>query len=85
VVCSKGKVLAEIVLPIGGWISREPMEVLAEKLKAIQNAAVYLGFAYPDLRTTLAVMTTPAIAFIRICEAGLFSIDKNSFMNLIVE
>lgn len=85
VVCADGKVLAELPLPIAGLISRQPMETLAQELYAVQQAAANLGFPYPDLRTTLAVLTTPAIPFLRICEDGLFSIYQNDFVDLIVD
>jgi adenine deaminase len=85
VLCTGGKIQAELPLPIGGMISEEPMETIARKLQDIQQLAANLGFPYPDLRITLAIMTTPAIPFLRICEDGLFSIDQNSFVDLIVD
>ncbi len=84
VVCADGEILAEISLPVGGLIQRGPMETIARELSSVQQAAASLGFPYPDVRTTLAVLTTPAIAFLRICEDGLFSIAQNSFVDLIV-
>jgi adenine deaminase len=85
VVCAGGKVLAEIALPVAGIVSEQPVEVIARELSAVQQAAADLGFLYPDIRTTLAVLTTPAIPFLRICEDGLFSINQNDFVELMVD
>ncbi len=85
VVCADGKILAEIALPVAGLISVQPMETIARELHLIQQAATHLGFPYPDLQLTLAVMPTPAIPFLRICEDGLFSINQNRFVDLVVD
>jgi len=77
--------LAEIALPVAGVISTEPMETIAGRLHEIQRAATDLGCNYPDIRTTLAVLSTPAIPFLRICEYGLFNLRQNQFVDLIVE
>jgi adenine deaminase len=61
------------------------METIASKLKDIQLAAAGLGFPYPDIRTTLDVMTSPAIPFLRICEEGLYSVTQNKIVSLFVE
>ncbi len=84
VVCDGGRVLAEVALPVGGMVSEAPMETLSAELHHVQQAAEGLGFPYPDLRTTLGVLTTMAIPFLRICEDGLFSINQNRFVDLIV-
>lgn len=85
VVCSGNRVLAEMALPVGGVVSREPMEILARQLGNIQQTAAGLGFPHPDLRTTLSVMATSAIPFLRICEDGLYSVDRDSLVDLIVD
>ena len=77
--------LAEIALPVAGLVSEQPVETIARELDAIQQAAADLGFPYPDVRTTLAVLTTPAIPFLRMCEDGLFSINQNDFVSLLVD
>jgi adenine deaminase len=84
VVCAGNRILAEIALPIFGIISTQPMEAIASSLYDIQQAANDLGCRLPDIRTTLAVLTSPAIPFLRICESGLFNLQQNSFVDLIV-
>lgn len=84
VVCAGGKIIAEIALPVAGEISTEPMEAIASKLEQIQRAAEGLGVKFSDIRLTISVLPTPAIPFLRICEAGLFNLRENRFVDLIV-
>lgn len=79
------KILAELSLPIGGMVSKEPMETIAGRLSDIHQAAANLGFPYSDIRTTLDVMASPAIPFLRICEDGLFSVAQNRLVDLFIE
>lgn len=85
VVCADAKVLAQLPLPLGGVFSTEPMETLAHKMDSIQQAAANLGGKSPDIRLTVAVLSTSAIPYLRICEQGLFNIRENRFVDLIVE
>ena len=84
VVCAGNRILAEIALPVAGGISTEPMETIADKLYRVQQAATDLGCNFPDIRITLAVLPTPAIPFLRICEHGLVNLRDNRFVDLIV-
>ena len=85
VVASDGSVLAELPLPCGGIFSLEPMEAIAGKMDAIQKAAGELGSSRADVRLTVAVLSTAAIPYLRVCEHGLFNIRENRFVDLIVE
>jgi adenine deaminase len=84
VVCQKGTILAELALPVGGIISLEPMEVLADKLTSVQQAAMKMGCTSPDIRTTISALTSGAIPFLRICESGLFDVKLNKVVGLLV-
>jgi adenine deaminase len=84
VVCANGKVVSELAFPIGGLISDESMESLAEKLQMVQSSAEKIGCLSPDIRTTLSVLATPAIPYIRICESGLYNIRSNQMVDMLV-
>jgi adenine deaminase len=83
-VCAGGRILAEIALPVAGGISTQSMETIADKLHRIQEAATDLGCNLLDIRITLAVLSTPAIPFLRICEHGLVNLRDDRFVDLIV-
>ncbi len=82
VVIAGGKVLAELALPAAGTFSEEPMEVVAQRYAAVQQAAEGLGTKLPDVRMSLQVLTTPSIPFFRICEEGLFDLKMNRLVLL---
>jgi adenine deaminase len=83
--CMNGQILAEVPFPIASLISEEPMEKLARQLTDFQQAATILGCRWPDVRTTLSVLLTPAIPYLRICEAGIFNVKHNALVDLLVE
>jgi adenine deaminase len=85
VICLNGQILEELEFPVGGMISTLTMEKLAEKLSHLQKMGMELGCSSPDIRTTLSVLTTAAIPYLRICESGLFNLRSNSLVDLIVE
>jgi len=85
VVCADNKILAELALPVGGIISEEPMETLAEKVQEIQEAVAQLGCVLPDIFTPLNFSTSGAIPFLRICEQGLVDVRQNRAVDLIVD
>ena len=84
VICRNRKILSEVPFEIGGMVSPAPMELLAGRLSTLQTTAVQLGCLSPDIRTTLSVLTTAAIPFLRICESGLFDLRSNQIVNLII-
>ena len=85
VLCAGGRILAEIALPVGGIISTEPMETIADKFNRIHKAAAGLGGRFPNFSLTIETLPTPAIPFLRICSSGLFNLKTNRFVDLIVE
>jgi len=85
VVCSGGEVIAEMALPIAGLFCLDPLEIMVTKLNRVQQAAADLGCISSDIRLTLSVLSTAAIPFLRICEAGLKDLKKNQLVNLLVE
>lgn len=85
VVCSGGKVIAEIALPVAGLFCPDSVEIMVTKLDRIQQAANVLGCTSSDIRLTLSVLSTAAIPFLRICESGLKDLKKNRMVDLIVK
>ncbi len=85
VACRDGKILGEAAFPVSGVISEEPVEKLAEKLTGIQEAAAGMGCVSSDIRTTLSVLPTPAIPFLRLCESGLFDVRNNRPVELVAD
>jgi len=84
VVCSEGKILAELALPVGGLMSDQSIEEIVERLTHIQARAGGLGFRFSDASLTLAVLTTAAIPFLRLSEDGLVDSRTGRVLDLMV-
>jgi adenine deaminase len=84
-VCLNGSVIGELAFPVGGMISTEPMEYLAQKLNQIQKLSRDMGCTSPDIRTTISILCTGAIPYLRICESGLFNLRTNGPVDLLVD
>jgi adenine deaminase len=82
VVCAEGKILAELPLTIGGFLSELPLETIMEKLAEIQQKANELGATFPDVHLSLTVLTSPAIPYFCICESGLIDIRDGKIVGL---
>jgi adenine deaminase len=84
VVYARGKVLAELPLPVAGLTSDLPVEVVDQKFQEVQQRATELGTWMPDVDLTLTALTSGSIPFLRICEAGLVDIRKGELVDLTV-
>jgi len=85
VVYSKGKVLAEIPLPLFGVMTDMPIEMLAKRMEEITKITKDLGFPFDDPLLTLVTLTGAAIPFLRICEEGLVNLKNGKTLGLIVD
>jgi len=84
VVCDKGKILAELPLPVFGIISDTPVDNLAAQMKEINSAAAGLGIPFSDPMLTLVTLTGAAIPYLRICEEGLVNLKDGKPAELFV-
>jgi adenine deaminase len=83
VVCSGGKIQAELALPVAGLMSNRSIEEIVERLDQIQAKAKALGFRFADAALTLAVLTTAAIPFLRLSEEGLVDSKTGRVLDLV--
>jgi len=85
VVCDRGKILAELPLPLFGIISDTPVEVIARQIDEVNKAASGLGILFSDPMLTLVTLTGAAIPYLRICEEGLFNLKEGKSAGLFVK
>ncbi|MBN2059078.1 MAG: adenine deaminase [Deltaproteobacteria bacterium] len=85
VVCSGGKILSEIALPVFGLMADTSMESFMEKREEITETIKILGASFEDPLHVMIVLTGAAIPFIRICEYGLINMKDGKEMDLIIE
>jgi adenine deaminase len=84
VVCVKGQILAEIPMPIFGFMSDMPMHMIAQSVEEIRETMQDLGFPFDDPLLTINTLTTAAIPFLRICEEGLVNLKDGKTLGLLV-
>jgi len=82
---ARGKILAEIPLPVFGIMADMPMEMLSKRMEEITRVIKDLGFPFDDPLLTLITLTGAAIPFLRICEEGLVNLKDGKTLGLIVE
>ncbi|MBA7493716.1 Adenine deaminase [subsurface metagenome] len=77
VVAANSEVLASLGLPIAGLLSNEPLEVVVNKLKKLEQLAKNLGTALKSPFATLSFLALPVIPELRLTDLGL--VDVNEF------
>jgi adenine deaminase len=85
VLCSDGKIRAELPLPYGGFASDLKIEEVAERMEHIKQQAKHLGFRFEDAPLTLSTLTTPAIPFLRMSEDGLVDFKTGRIHDVFVD
>jgi len=86
VMVSEGKVVAELILPIGGIMTFEAPYMVAEQLKRLSRIARGFGVrAEYDPFISLSFMALPVIPAVKITARGLFDYNKFEFIKLSVE
>ncbi len=76
-VAAGGKVLASLALPIAGLLSDEPLDVVVDRLKHLEQLARDLGATLPLSFAPLSFLALPVIPEIRLTDLGL--VDVNEF------
>ena len=82
---SGGEVLTKVELPVAGLMSEEETETVARKLSNFRRTEEQLGLT--DRGTMLLVVTIalPVISHARITDKGLFDVDRQEIVPLVVE
>ncbi len=82
VVVSKGKILAQLPMPIAGLMSDLPLNEIIERQEALLTAFRSIGeYADGDPFVTLSFIALPVIPHVRITDMGVFSVDKIQFIH----
>ena len=84
VMVSKGEVLDELSLPIGGLMSDQPADEVAQKLNELLRLACfhYRIWEGADAFMTLSFLALPVIPHFKITARGLFDSDTFSFVDV---
>jgi adenine deaminase len=85
VVAQNGKIIAELSLPIGGFLASCTVEEAAGRLEQIQEALSGLGCPLQNPYLSLQVLTGVFLPFFRITKRGLVNTKDRNLVPLIVD
>jgi adenine deaminase len=85
VVIERGKILAELPLPVNGYLSTLPAEEVTSRMREIQRALAGLGAPFADPQLTAVTLSACAIPYLRLCESGLMDIRNHRLVGLFPE
>jgi len=83
-VVNGGRVLARVELPIAGLMSEEATEIVARKLSTFRKTEEELGMSDHGSMLIIVTLALPVISHARITDKGLFDVDKQEFVPLVV-
>lgn len=85
-ICSKGKVLKSLPLPIAGLMSDKALDEVSAELKEMLKIAYDMGVNKDiDPFMTLAFLALPVIPELKLTDVGLFDVTKFDFIDLSVK
>ncbi len=84
-VAEQGRIVAALELPVGGILSEEPLDILAEKLKGIRQALKALGYHHHNEIMSLSTLSLPVSPALKISDRGLINVNEQEIVNLFVE
>ena len=84
--CSQGKILGTLPLPIAGLMSDKPLPEINEKLKEMNRTAYEVLKVNKDLDPfmTLAFLALPVIPELKLTDVGLFDVTEFKFTEISV-
>jgi adenine deaminase len=85
VVANKGRIIAEMRLPILGLLSEKPLDDVVQEMTALVDATRTLGCKMKSPFLSLMFMAYPLIPTLKITELGLVDYDKMQLTDVIVE
>jgi adenine deaminase len=85
VVVAGGNILAELSLPVNGYLCELPSSEVVAKLREIQHALDGLGAPYADPQLTAVTLSSCSIPYLRLCESGLMDIRNHRLVGLFPE
>ena len=84
IVVDKGKVIAALPLPVAGLISDKPLDVVAQSLSELDQAAKHLGAGLKHPFSALSFLALPVVPVLKLTDKGLVDVNTFSFVDLFV-
>ncbi|MBI5765575.1 MAG: adenine deaminase [Planctomycetes bacterium] len=85
VVVNKGRILADVALPIAGLVSDQPAEKVSEKLTTLADAAKSLGCTLDQPFMALSFLSLSVIGKLKLTNQGLIDVEKFERIPLVAQ
>ncbi len=79
-VVNEGKIVAEISLPLVGFMSEQPMQHVIHDAIKIENAMLDMGYPFHDLFYTLLFITSTHLPEIRLTPEGIIDVKRRQLL-----
>ena len=79
-VAAGGEVMASLPLPVAGLMSLEPLEAVAQGLRAVEAAAAALGCRLASPFAVLSFLALPVIPSLKLTDRGLVDAARGAFV-----
>ncbi|WP_088188575.1 adenine deaminase C-terminal domain-containing protein [Desulfosporosinus sp. FKA] len=83
-VADQGEIIAALELPVGGILSEESLEILAQTLKDVRQALKKLGYTHHNEIMSLSTLTLPVSPALKISDQGLIKVSEQKFVDLLL-
>ena len=80
----KGKILAELALPVAGLLSEKPLKETAQSLKAVRQSMENLGYAHYNPIMSFATLGLPVSPALKLTDKGLIDVKRGKIVSLIL-
>ena len=85
VVVKEGQVLAKAYLEIGGIVSAQPIEVLAQQLRDVRSAMQELGYVHDNEIMSFSTLSLPVSPQLKVTDMGMINTLTQEIVPLIAE
>lgn len=76
------QIIAALSLPVGGILSEEPVDILAENLKKVRNALRALGYNHNNEIMSFSTLSLPVSPALKITDKGLIRVSTQEIISL---
>jgi len=80
-----GEILSMLSLPVGGILSEEPLEIVAEQVEQLTNSLKALGYKHYNVIMSLSTLSLPVSPALKITDQGLIDVNKGKIVPLCVQ
>ena len=80
----KGKILAELALPVAGLLSEKSLKETAQSLKAVRQSMENLGYVHYNPIMSFATLGLPVSPALKLTDKGLIDVKRGRIVPLIL-